>query len=113
MTRNLRCPIVSSIGRIKEQKQDMIRRHAQPDDVKGLTQVLMTLASLALLWWAALLSVHVSYWLTVAAVLLLSLFTVRAFALMHECGHGSLFRTQCLNPPFVFLLLLASAMPQY
>src|SRR5260370_7457465 len=97
MTRNLRCPIVSSIGRIKEQKQDMIRRHAQPDDVKGLTQVLTTLPSLALLWWAALLSVHVSYWLTVAAVLLLSLFTVRAFSLIHECHHATFFRTPWLN----------------
>src|SRR5260370_4223567 len=104
MTRNLRCPIVSSIGRIKEQKQDMIRRHAQPDDVKGLTQVLTTRASLAGVCWAALLSVHVCYWLTAAAVLLLSLFTVRAFALMHECGHGSLFRTQLLNRAFGFLL---------
>ncbi len=68
---------------------------------------------LALLWWAALLSVHLSYWLTVAAVLLISLFTVRAFALMHECGHGSLFRTQRLNRAFGFLLGVVSGMPQY
>ena len=54
----------------------------------------MTLASFALVWWAAVLSVGVSCWITAAAVLLISLFTLRAFALMHECGHGSLFRTQ-------------------
>jgi len=61
---------VSLIDRVKERKQDLIRRHARADDVKGLTQVLITLASLALLWWAALSSAHVSYWLTVGAVLL-------------------------------------------
>ena len=105
--------LVSSISNIKEQKRDIIHRHAQSDDVKGLTQVLTTLASLALLWWAAVLSVDVSYWLTVAAVLLISLFTVRIFALMHECGHGSLFRTGWLNRTFGFLLGVVSGMPQY
>ena len=104
---------MSSIRRIKEQKKDIIRRHAQPDNAKGLTQVLTTLALFALLWWAALLSVHVSYWLTAAAVLLISLFTLRAFALMHECGHGSLFRTQRLNRAFGFVLGVVSGMPQY
>ncbi len=106
-------PIVSSLRSIKEQKRAIIRRHTQADNVKASTQVLTTLASLALVWWAALLSVHVSYWLTVAAVLLISLFTVRAFALMHECGHGSLFRTQSLNRAFGFLLGVIAGMPQY
>jgi omega-6 fatty acid desaturase (delta-12 desaturase) len=32
---------------------------------------------------------------------------------MHECGHGSLFRTQCLNRAFGFLLGVVSGMPQY
>jgi acyl-lipid omega-6 desaturase (Delta-12 desaturase) len=108
-----RCLKESSIRILKKQKGAIIRRHAQADNVKASTQVLTTLASLALLWWAALLSVHVSYWLTVAAVLLISLFTVRAFALMHECGHGSLFRTQRLNRAFGFLLGVISGMPQY
>ena len=82
---------MSSIRHIKEQKRAIIRGHAQSNNVKGLKQVLTSLASLALLWWVAVLSVEVSPWLTVPAVLLISLFTLRAFALMHECGHGSLF----------------------
>ena len=93
---------MSSICLIKEQKRAIIRRHAQADNVKGLTQVLTTLASLALLWWVAMLSVDVSHWLTVVAVLLISLFTLHVFALMHECGHGSLFRTRGLNRVFGF-----------
>jgi len=75
-------------------------------------QVLATLVSLALLWWITVSSVYV-HWLTIPAVLLLSLFTLRAFALMHECGHGSLFRTQRLNRAFGFLLGVVSGMPQY
>jgi acyl-lipid omega-6 desaturase (Delta-12 desaturase) len=104
---------VSSIRSIKEQKRAIIRRYAQADNVKGLTQVLTALAALPLLWWAALLSVGVSRWLSVAAVLLISLFTLRVFTLMHECGHGSLFRTQSLNRAFGFILGVVSGMPQY
>src|ERR1700730_17388047 len=105
--------MVSSIRRIKEQKHDIISRHAQADNVKAFTQVLTTLTLFALLWWAALMSVHISYWLTATAVLLISLFTLRVFALMHECGHGSLFRTQWLNRTFGFILGVVSGMPQY
>ena len=98
---------------MKQQKRTIILRYAQPDNVKGFTQVLTTLASLVLIWWIAVLSVDVSRWLTVATVLLISLFTLRAFALMHECGHGSLFRTRRLNRAFGFLLGVVSGMPQY
>jgi len=113
MNSNPRWPIVSSIRRIKQQKHAIIRRYTQSDNITALTQVLTTLASLALLWWVALLSVAVSHLLTVAAMMLIVLFTLRVFALMHECGHGSLFRTQPLNRAFGFLLGVVAGMPQY
>jgi len=105
--------MLSSARILKEKKAALIVEHARAEDIRGLTQVLMTLALLALVWWAAVLSVNVSLWLTAAAVLLISLFSVRVFALMHECGHGSLFRTQRLNRAFGFLLGIVSGMPQY
>ncbi len=104
---------MSSIRRIKEQKRIIVREHSQSSDLKGLAQVLTTFGALALLWWAAVISVGVSRWLTVAVVLLISLFTLRVFALMHECGHGSLFRSQRLNRAFGFLLGVVAGMPQY
>jgi omega-6 fatty acid desaturase (delta-12 desaturase) len=103
----------SSIGCLKEQKRTIIRQYAHGDDIKGSAQVLTTLALLAFVWWFALMSVDFSHWLTVAAMLLISLFTVRVFTLMHECGHGSLFRTQRLNRAFGFLLGVVCGMPQY
>src|SRR5437588_6093503 len=105
--------MVAMIDRIKEEKRAIISRYAQADDVRGIAQVVTVLASLALLWWAAVLSADVSRWLTVPTVLLIGLFTVRAFVLMHECGHGSLFHTQRLNRAFGFLLGVISGMPQY
>jgi acyl-lipid omega-6 desaturase (Delta-12 desaturase) len=105
--------LVSSVCLIKEQKRAIIRRHAQANNIRGLIQVLSTLAFFAVLWWAAVSSVAVSRWLTVAAALLISLFSLRVFTLMHECGHGSLFRTHRLNRTFGFLLGVISGMPQY
>jgi omega-6 fatty acid desaturase (delta-12 desaturase) len=105
--------LVSAIGRIKDQKRAIIREHSRSSNWKGLTQVATTFGALAVLWWAAHASVQVSGWLTAACVLLISLFTLRVFALMHECGHGSLFHTQRLNRTFGFLLGVVAGMPQY
>jgi omega-6 fatty acid desaturase (delta-12 desaturase) len=102
-----------SVRRLKEQRGAIIRRHARPDNVRALTQVLTALAGLALLWWGAVSSLAVSRWITAAVVLLISLFNLRIFVLMHECGHGSLFRAQRLNRAFGFILGVVSGMPQY
>ena len=104
---------MSSFDRVKEQKREMILRHAQADNVRALAQVLTALIGLTILWWLAVQSVDVSHWLTALAIFLISLFALRLFVLMHECGHGSLFRTQSLNRGFGFVLGVISGMPQY
>ncbi|HLH76635.1 MAG TPA: fatty acid desaturase [Candidatus Binataceae bacterium] len=98
---------------LKENRRDIILRHARSDDVSGLTQVVITLGCLALVWWATVLSAKISLWLTVPSIILISLFTLRVFALMHECGHASLFRNQRLNRAFGFVLGVIAGMPQY
>ena len=98
---------------LKREKRAMIGRYAKSDDTKGLTQVLTTLVLFALLWWMAIRFARVSPWLTAVPVLLIVLITVRVFGLMHECGHGSLFRSRRLNTAIGFLLGVVSGMPQY
>jgi len=44
---------------------------------------------------------------------LLTLLSLRAFSLMHDCGHGSLFRSRWLNRVTGFLLGSLNAIPQY
>ena len=91
----------------------MIGRYAKSDDLRGLIQVLTTLVPLSLLWWAALWCWGVSPWLTILPVAVMVLFTVRVFGLMHDCGHGSLFRSRRLNRWVGFVLGVVSGMPQY
>lgn len=78
-----------------------------------MMQVLTTLVPFALFWWAAIRVGRVSPWLAPVPLLFIILLTVRAFGLMHECGHGSLFRSRSLNRTVGFLLGVMTGMPQY
>ena len=91
----------------------MVSRFAKSDDLKGLTQLVTTLVPFVLLWWAAIRCADLSLWLPVVPLLVIVLFIVRSFGLMHECGHGSLFRSHRLNRAVGFLLGVLSGMPQY
>lgn len=91
----------------------MVGRYAKSDDIKGLTQAFTTLVPFVLLWWVAVRCAAVSPALTAIPVLLIVLFLVRTFGLMHECGHGSLFRSRWLNHAVGFLLGVVTGMPQY
>lgn len=105
--------LVPTIDCIRQQKRAMIVEYAKSNNVRGLIQVATTLAPLALLWLIAIRGAATSYYLTAAAAALLTLFTLRVFALMHECGHGSLFRSPRLNWTIGFVLGVVSGMPQY
>ena len=104
---------MSSVTRIKQQKRTLVDRHIEADNLRGFAQALATLAPLAALWYAAALSAGVSYWLTAGLTLPMGLFVLRAFLLMHDCGHGSLFRTARLNKAFGFIFGVVWGMPQY
>lgn len=94
-------------------KRALIRAYAQPDNLKGLNQVLTTLVPLAGLWWCAAHITRASAGLAAIIVLGMILFNLRVFVLMHDCGHDSLFRTPRLNRLFGFVLGVVSGMPQY
>ncbi|HSD39693.1 MAG TPA: fatty acid desaturase [Rhodocyclaceae bacterium] len=102
-------PIIASL---KELKSTIIDRHVRPDNLKGASQVLSTLLPLAALWYAVTWSAQVSWWLTAFIVIAMSLFLLRVFVLMHECGHRSMFRTIGLNKAFGFIFGVISGMPQ-
>ena len=104
---------MSSVGLVKQRKQAIVGPYIKASNAASWFEVLTTLAPLGLLWWAAVASISVSRWLTLAIVLLLSLLMTRLLVLMHECGHGSLFRSQRLNRIFGFLFGVVAGMPQF
>jgi len=103
----------SEVTRVKLQKRAIINQYTKPDNAKGFSQVATSLVPLAALWYAAALSAGVSYWLTAGMTLLIALFLVRVFMMMHESGHGTLFRTGWLNRAFGFVFGVASGLSTY
>jgi len=105
--------MASSIDLVKQHRRAMISQFGSSDDAKGFTQVLNTLLPLLVFWGIVVRCVAISPWIVVAAVPFITMFTLRVFALMHECGHGSLFDSQRLNRAVGFLLGVVAGMPQY
>jgi omega-6 fatty acid desaturase (delta-12 desaturase) len=105
--------MVPQVARLKALKREVIERHVRPDDLRGLLPVLTTVPSSAVLLALVRPSAQLSYALTGTIALLTSLFLLRAFMLMHECGHGSLFRSGALNRGFGFVLGVVTGMPQF
>lgn len=105
--------IASPLESLKQQKRALIRGHAQATDGEGSWETIVTLVPLAVLWGIAIWGVHISWWIAAAATVGLTFVHLRVFSLMHECGHGSLFKTQKLNRALGFVFGVISGMPQY
>lgn len=82
-------------------------------DAIGTFQTLNTILPLASLWIAYAYAVDYSRWVVLPFALILMLFNLRAFVLMHDCGHGSLFESRRANQMVGFLLGVITGMPQY
>src|SRR6201996_5595367 len=93
-------------------KRTIVDRYATPSNRRGVLQFLTVIVPIALLWVAIVYAARVSPWLVVLATGVLSLFLLRGFVLMHDCGHYSLFRTRSLNRVGGFLLGVLAGMPQ-
>jgi omega-6 fatty acid desaturase (delta-12 desaturase) len=104
---------LTTTARLKQINGEIVRRYAMADDRKGAMQVLLCVVPLTLLWWAAAVSANISSWFTVVFIALISLFDLQCFALMHDCGHGSLFSEPRRNQAAGFLFGVLAGMPQY
>ncbi len=93
-------------------KRSIVDGYATPSDLRGALQCLSVIAPIAGLSVAIHQSAPDSAWLAAIAVFCLSLFLLRGFVLMHDCGHASLFRSRRLNRIAGVLLGVLAGMPQ-
>ncbi|MBA3685670.1 MAG: fatty acid desaturase [Planctomycetes bacterium] len=82
-------------------------------DLVATWQILSVLLPYAALWFAAYHVHDTLPWLLVPIAGLMVLFLSRSFALMHDCGHYSLFRRARVNRAVGFLLGIVNGLPQY
>lgn len=99
---------------LKDIAPEIINKYSHKSNLKGLFQNLNTLIPYFALFYLAMDSFDSkSYGLTAGYLFLLSLFIVRIFMLMHDCGHKSMFKTQLFNTVGGFFTGVFVGMPQY
>ena len=72
-------------------------RFQQPSVGRSVWQVVNTVLPYIALWFLMVWSLSVSPWLTVPLAIVAGGFLVRIFIILHDCGHGSFFRSSTAN----------------
>jgi acyl-lipid omega-6 desaturase (Delta-12 desaturase) len=91
----------------------VLNPYMKSNDFLATYQILNTLIPYLLLWFLAVKAANISAWLLPPIIILMSLFSVRSFSLMHDCGHYSLFSSKKVNRCVGFVLGVINAIPQY
>lgn len=91
----------------------VLNPYMKSNDLLATFQVLNTLIPYILLWALAFQLSQVSLWFLPPIAVLLVLFSLRCFSLMHDCGHYSLFTSKKVNRLVGFVLGMINGMPQY
>ncbi|MBD2463696.1 fatty acid desaturase [Oscillatoria sp. FACHB-1407] len=87
--------------------------YMKSNDWRAIYQILNTIIPYIFCWFLAVKAATISLWLLPPILVLITLFSVRCFSLMHDCGHYSLFRSRRVNRVVGFILGVINAIPQY
>ena len=87
--------------------------YMKSNDLRATLQVINTLFPYLFLWFLAVKAAEISIFLLPPIIVLLVLFSLRCFSLMHDCGHYSLFKNKRVNRVMGFVFGLVNAIPQH
>lgn len=77
--------------------QDLVARYQRPHLGRSLRQVANSFLPFFALWAVMYWSLGVSYWLTLALAIPAAGLLMRVFIILHDCGHGSFFKSNAAN----------------
>jgi omega-6 fatty acid desaturase (delta-12 desaturase) len=98
---------------LKEQKNGLIAEYAKRSTTKAFVQTMTTILPYFVLFYLAIESLKVSYWLAAGITLILTLFIIRVFVMLHDCGHNCLYVNPRENKIAGFIFGLLCGVPQY
>ena len=103
----------SATRELKTEKNELISQYAVRNNFKAFGQCMTTIIPYFVLFYAAIESIKVSYWLTAGLTLLLTFFIIRVFVMLHDCGHNCLYEKPRENKIFGFIFGVLCGVPQY
>jgi acyl-lipid omega-6 desaturase (Delta-12 desaturase) len=93
--------------------QQTVAKYQAPHALLSWWQVANSLIPYIVLWTLMVLSLRVSYWLTLLLAIPAAGFMIRTFIIFHDCGHGSFFKSRRLNDAIGIITGLLSFTPYY
>ena len=81
----------------KTDLQEYVKKYQPPDIRRSIWQIANSVIPYFVVWYLMYSSLSVSYWLTLLLALLASGLTMRIFIILHDCGHGSFFKSASAN----------------
>jgi len=93
--------------------QKTVAKYQDPDSRRSWWQVINTLVPYIGLWIVMLLSLNVSYWLTLLLAIPTAGFMIRTFILFHDCGHYSFFKSKRANDTLGIITGIMTFTPYY
>ena len=103
----------SASSTLKSQKNALIAEYAIRNNLKALMQTTTTILPYFVLFYLAIESLKISYWLSAGLTLLLTLFVIRVFVMLHDCGHNCLYEKPRENKIVGFIFGVLCGVPQY
>lgn len=79
------------------QLKKIIAPFEKTNTMSSIWQLINTLVPLMILWYAAYLTLSVSYWLTFPLLIVAAGFVIRTFIIFHDCCHQSFFKSRLAN----------------
>ena len=93
--------------------QKVVAQYAKPDLRRSLWGLVTSFGPYIALWVAMVYSLRVSYLLTLALATVAAGFMVRIFIILHDCGHGSYFKSTRANDIFGSLSGILALTPYF
>jgi len=75
----------------------VVEKYQTPDLFRSIWQLSHTLVLYIALWVLMVLTLEISYWLTLLLAVVAAGMYVRLFIIFHDCGHGSFFKSSKAN----------------
>lgn len=90
-----------------------VRQFESPSFKRSLWQVVNTVVPFFALWYLMYLSLGVSYLLTLVLAIPAAGLLIRGFIILHDCGHGSFFKSQKANNILGFVMGVLTFTPYH
>jgi len=77
--------------------QDLVKKYQVSDNWRSVWQIANSVIPYIAIWYLMYRSLSVSYWLTLLLAPLAAGLMTRIFIILHDCGHGSFFKSSKAN----------------